>query len=191
MLLLDNIGGFEVHSKYGLGFRQKSVFIATNHIIINEAITMVSIKTEIWCSTTRHYIIDLIEFLFWQHRVIYYLVAIPSSLASSLIKSSSDYFRRARNGFNSNQTELIPLFCETLPRLDCLKEIYNVIQNHIEKRSPLTCRINSSEKALKRFGSSENCVSSVRKLKNGFKKVTWLSKRSTQTAMLLCPFYTS
>lgn len=88
----------------------------------------------------------------FQHRVIYYLVAIPLSLSPLLsydVSESSDVSpdgekvvrSKSRTvAGRSDRSELIPLFCDTCPRIDCLKLIYRQI--YLFKTRVNTNRVN-------------------------------------------------
>jgi hypothetical protein len=66
--------------------------------------------------------------------VIYYLVAIPPSLSSILSDSndnnskSDSNMRQSQLNNNLYDNNIIPLFSNTCPRLDCLKVMYQHIQ---------------------------------------------------------------
>jgi len=124
IVLLDNVCGMEVTQDYwfcGTSWK-RSQFILTKDIIINEAITM--------------------------HRVIYYLVAIPHSMSPLLdCEVSPKVTQKPTNSWsqpkavvcNNNNNLLIPLFCNTYPRIDCLRLIYkqiHVFKTNINRVNP-------------------------------------------------------
>ena len=105
---LHNLNGFEYEIRY-LFQNPKRRFIPTKRIIINEGITM--------------------------QRIIFYLCAIPNSMQSYVLEEhdhfDSDLKNKQKNSpwndsssSNIQNQNTIPLFIHVLPRLDCLKIIY-------------------------------------------------------------------
>jgi len=149
LILLDNVSGIETTNRNIFG-EKRSSFITTNHIIINEAISM--------------------------HRVIYYLVAIPPSLSSILLSDSNDNNSKSdsnmrQNRLNNNlyNNNIIPLFCNTCPRLDCLKVIYQHIQLFKSTQSRSKHRgISDGKLCNSRFKSTLYNPLSIKR-KNGYK----------------------
>ncbi|KAH9497732.1 hypothetical protein DERF_013694 [Dermatophagoides farinae] len=116
IILFDNFHGIEYGKKYLFHKSTVRMFINTNNVIINEAITM--------------------------QKVIFYLIAIPADLGHLVLHNNNNNNNSDEAGqsnhplnnindqtkiFNETKIKLIPLFIHTLPRLDCLKIVYNYI----------------------------------------------------------------
>ncbi|KAI7685486.1 hypothetical protein SSS_10541 [Sarcoptes scabiei] len=99
-VLFDNIQGIEYEKQYWIGYFSGREFFKTNNIAINEMITM--------------------------RKIIFCLVAVPNEFKDFVFASSNQARPIEEEEFG--QTKLVPLFIETLPRLDCLKVIYNYIE---------------------------------------------------------------
>ncbi|XP_075591611.1 uncharacterized protein LOC124496474 isoform X3 [Dermatophagoides farinae] len=101
IILFDNFHGIEYGKKYLFHKSTVRMFINTNNVIINEAITM--------------------------QKVIFYLIAIPADLGHLVLHNNNNNNSNETKIFNETKIKLIPLFIHTLPRLDCLKIVYNYI----------------------------------------------------------------
>ncbi len=104
-------------------------------------------------------------------------MAIPPSLSSILssdsndTNSKSDSGKRPNNRLNNNfyENNLIPLFCNTCPRLDCLKVMYRHIQLFKSMQNRAKHREIIDEKSFKsHIKSLESNPLSI-KIRNGYK----------------------